>query len=497
MGAVAVAGFMATKSSKKMISYAPVREEIALPMPLANTPFDAEPYYRSEGVMNTSDPVKKRLLDTYTGNLGPGEGVSKRTSVAGSFGAEVNIQPGLLTEANRKDRYTQDISGKQNNVLPFAQVRVGPGLGVGPDVVATGGFQQFDRVMPKNVGEYNKTQLASRTNAGRGSAVPSGPQAVGALDPHLDKKIIDSGRAMLPNTGPNAAITPHPNVIFHGCTTRGTSPDTRVNPGGGISQAGGMGEFESRREPTIGTPLINGNSEGAGTYTYGQRTMIEGFREQTSVVANPVGGMYGPTSREDGIRPTLREGTSTFFAGVPGMSNGARTAGPGNTGTAFATNRGDMSEYMGASGTTNSGYSRGEAPETMNSRETTSVSLFGPSFGGTTSYAPMSRGGMAPPTNNRIGTEGGRAAGPTPVNVVLTPGAYKTTTDFKSDDYHARAVASGRQHTNTQTASLGSYDFSSNRTDQTNVNTARFLQNVESAHKQLGSNPFAININGA
>lgn len=57
--------------------------------------------------------------------------------------------------------------GIMNNVSSVEKVQVGPGLGVGPDVVATGGFQQPDfRVYPVNTGEYRLTQLPGRINAG-------------------------------------------------------------------------------------------------------------------------------------------------------------------------------------------------------------------------------------------------------------------------------------------------------------------------------------------
>ena len=55
------------------------------------------------------------------------------------------------------------ISGKMNNLSPAGKVMVGPGLGVGPDAPAYGGYQQLYRVNPENVGAYKLTTLPGRS----------------------------------------------------------------------------------------------------------------------------------------------------------------------------------------------------------------------------------------------------------------------------------------------------------------------------------------------
>lgn len=54
------------------------------------------------------------------------------------------------------------VSGIMNNVAPVPKNFVGPGLGVDPNVESAGGFQQFFRVLPNNVGGYKKTTLLGR-----------------------------------------------------------------------------------------------------------------------------------------------------------------------------------------------------------------------------------------------------------------------------------------------------------------------------------------------
>jgi len=61
-----------------------------------------------------------------------------------------------------KNRY--NVSHLQNNIAPVERMNVGPGLGVGPGVKATGGFHQKFRILPGNVGEYKLTSLPGRNN---------------------------------------------------------------------------------------------------------------------------------------------------------------------------------------------------------------------------------------------------------------------------------------------------------------------------------------------
>ena len=55
------------------------------------------------------------------------------------------------------------VSGKMNNLSPAEKQLVGPGLGVGPDTPAYGGYQQLFRVNPNNVGAYRLTTLPGRS----------------------------------------------------------------------------------------------------------------------------------------------------------------------------------------------------------------------------------------------------------------------------------------------------------------------------------------------
>ena len=53
--------------------------------------------------------------------------------------------------------------GRMNNLSPIEKQLVGPGLGVGADIPAVGGYQQMFRINPINVGEYRLTTLPGRS----------------------------------------------------------------------------------------------------------------------------------------------------------------------------------------------------------------------------------------------------------------------------------------------------------------------------------------------
>jgi hypothetical protein len=54
-------------------------------------------------------------------------------------------------------------TGRMNKLSPIEKQMVGPGLGVGADTPASGGYQQMFRVNPINVGEYRLTTLPGRS----------------------------------------------------------------------------------------------------------------------------------------------------------------------------------------------------------------------------------------------------------------------------------------------------------------------------------------------
>jgi len=89
--------------------------------------------------------------------------------------------------------------GVMNNLSPIEKQMVGPGLGVGADVAAVGGYQQMFRVNPVNVGEYRLTTLPGRS--GPAMDITGGRSAVvGQLTHNMPEKT-----AFLPSRLPTMA----------------------------------------------------------------------------------------------------------------------------------------------------------------------------------------------------------------------------------------------------------------------------------------------------
>jgi hypothetical protein len=80
-----------------------------------------------------------------------------------------------------EDRYTQSMFIR-NDLAPCEQEQVGPGLDIGADIPASGGFHDLTRVLPNNVSDYKANQLQGRVKAGKfqlGGEEPTANPGVG------------------------------------------------------------------------------------------------------------------------------------------------------------------------------------------------------------------------------------------------------------------------------------------------------------------------------
>lgn len=68
----------------------------------------------------------------------------------------------------------ENVTNKMNNLQPIERLNVGPGLGVGPEVPATGGFHDFFRALPNNINEERLTTLEGRPGGPPNPVVKSG-----------------------------------------------------------------------------------------------------------------------------------------------------------------------------------------------------------------------------------------------------------------------------------------------------------------------------------
>lgn len=81
----------------------------------------------------------------------------------------------------------QYVTNKMNNLQPIERMNVGPGLGVTSDVPATGGFQQFFRVLPNNPNDERLIQLPGTYGGPVDAVVKHGSTQVGTLTQFPEK----------------------------------------------------------------------------------------------------------------------------------------------------------------------------------------------------------------------------------------------------------------------------------------------------------------------
>lgn len=140
----------------------------------------------SEPILVARDDTKSVILNNYTGVHSPDPGL-------GSFGVNQNSKKempnfgdmGQTTYVNgmpvQDFRDRPWVSGQMNNLGPTEKVMVGPGLGIDPNVPATGGFQQVYRPMPNNVGAYKLTTLPGRAGPRDGTITGGAAPTVGTF----------------------------------------------------------------------------------------------------------------------------------------------------------------------------------------------------------------------------------------------------------------------------------------------------------------------------
>lgn len=129
--------------------------------PLANHNM---PFFKSERSQNTNDALKDRRLSTFTG-VNSTDFRHKREVEAPKPTRDLTNVNGSRAQVDQQ-RY-EPLVNLKNNELPFEQVKVGPGLGLKPDDVATGGFHQNVRVLPGNVNGYRRNNFEGRTISGK------------------------------------------------------------------------------------------------------------------------------------------------------------------------------------------------------------------------------------------------------------------------------------------------------------------------------------------
>lgn len=183
--------------------------------PGAPLPPNTTPFFRSAKSQNTNDVVKQTRLELFTGantlgNSATGTYRHKReveTMFSPAYTAQAVTSSGSSGNAVvERDKTRYEASATHRNVLPFEQIRVGRGVGVGPDVPAADGFHPMYRVMPKNVNEHRKNNLPGGFVVG-GSAISKRTADVRlTVNPTKSKSTTLVKRPVLPTA---AAVKAH------------------------------------------------------------------------------------------------------------------------------------------------------------------------------------------------------------------------------------------------------------------------------------------------
>jgi hypothetical protein len=299
------------------------------------------PFFSSAKKQHTSDAVKQTLMEKFTGAtrmdssmtgtyrnkreveamFKPGESAARVTS-AGTAGNRAQ---------QRQDaRYESGIV--QNNVLPAEQLRVGRGVGVGPDVAATDGFHPMYRVMLKNVGEYKKNNLPGQVNAGA-SYVSSRTQGLPvAVNKNAGALVYDQERRpLLPSKAAVNAARVYPQAVPDGLQAPKLLEEDRFgNPSFlGPNLSAGLetrptclgGDYDDRN---LSLPTLNltGATAGVGAFKHAAFDGRKFVSQQREEPGRP-GNVTGPVSRRvpsgHVLSPTQRDMTSPWPVGGVGV----------------------------------------------------------------------------------------------------------------------------------------------------------------------------------
>ena len=271
------------------------------------------PFFTSMKTQHTSDDIKQRRMELFTGKLDEATWKHKQESgpmfeptpqMLSSSGTSGN---GPNYEAMRK---VSAVSGIQNNVLPFQQIQVGRGVGVDPSAPASDGFHSMYRVMPVDHSAYKRNTYESRPN--HGTAINSARE----VDPKyyskgvsrfysMERRPLEKGRAVA------TAQAHRPKTVVPGCHV-----DTEEYFGIAGASGHNVPAGDSSRDKSDdrhGFPLTNvtGDRHGIGAYTvteFDSAKMITQQRENTQTHGTLTGDRHAQTSSQTFVTaPTKRD----------------------------------------------------------------------------------------------------------------------------------------------------------------------------------------------
>lgn len=309
----------------------------------------ALPFFTSAKKQNTNASVKQTKMELFTGANTLAESATgtyrKKQEVEAMFpttldSGQVNSEGRIassMIKGREDDRFVPSVM--QQGVLPAQQIRVGPGVGVAPDVSATDGFHPMHRVMLKNVGEYKKNNLPGRTNHGfhMGKTPQTAPKV--AVNKNPGALVMDlERRPLMPVSGPVTAPAQRSTV---GPVRRARLVDderfgnpARVGPDPRGQNEDRLGYESGRDHPDRNhvLPMINlsgtaaATTAGTGAFTHASFDVSKICAQQREAPGTN-GFLTGPVSRSAApgfvVPPTQRAMTNAagYVMGPGGTTN--------------------------------------------------------------------------------------------------------------------------------------------------------------------------------
>ena len=181
------------------------------------------PFFGSKITQSSTDKGYESVLDLYTG---AGSQQNKKEGISPLFKPEANMShvygTPVYTEQMR-DRYTSNITNKMNNVKPWKEERIAPGLNKGFCTEGSLGYnsalESRESYMPKNVDDLRiasnpKESFCLEGHEGPLSAPIKERGQFGAMEKHLPDTYYESGQERwFTTTGSETAQTVRSNNI--------------------------------------------------------------------------------------------------------------------------------------------------------------------------------------------------------------------------------------------------------------------------------------------
>lgn len=339
IGGLAFLGYEISKTGKKSAIHThkviekqqgeyPFKTDPLLSNNPANMKFDTmQPFFKREGGMTLSNnnEIKTRTLEGFTGINNEDFQYKKEQSCL--FKPEENKQniygtPAISSEV--QNRYKSSLM--MNNVSPIEQQQVGPGLNTDSDVSARGGFHQYYRILPTNVGDYKNNTLEGRVISGKGHTENRTAQA------QQNKYSADTYYDQCQHpTMPTKAAYDAPasqGLITPEMTNRG---DLHTHAGiakGANALQSNISGTRTGSIPLQCLPQGGASRENAATggYAVSKYLTHETDREDCGIVTNANDQNSGNYVKGNQIAAmTQREGTSKAYSGGAGFYNNAQS----------------------------------------------------------------------------------------------------------------------------------------------------------------------------